>query len=173
VAAGGQAGSRCADVFTFQVLLDRRGFSPGEIDGVSGRNLEHALRAFQRANGLSDSGKPDCQTLHALSGGEAQAGDVTTPYEITGVSWMPPFHYNPDLFWDADPKHTRATIKPGPNNPVGVVWIDISKPHYGIHGTPEPSRVGHTASHGCVRLTNWDAARVAALSWPGMPVTFK
>ena len=86
---------------------------------------------------------------------------------------MPPFNYNPDLFWDADPSHTKARIKPGPNNPVGVAWIDIDKEHYGIHGTPEPSKVGHTQSHGCVRLTNWDAARLAALVAPGTPVIFK
>jgi lipoprotein-anchoring transpeptidase ErfK/SrfK len=94
-------------------------------------------------------------------------------WKVTGVSWMPAFHYNPDLFWDADPKHSKATIKPGPNNPVGVVWIDISKEHYGLHGTPEPSKVGHTASHGCVRLTNWDAARVAGVARVGMAVSFK
>jgi len=52
------------------------------------------------------------------------------------------------------------------------VWIDISKPHYGIHGTPEPSAVGHTASHGCVRLTNWDALRLAAMVGKGTPVEF-
>ena len=54
----------------------------------------------------------------------------------------PPFNYNPDLFWDANPSHAKAKIAPGPNNPVGVVWIDLSKEHYGIHGTPEPSRIG-------------------------------
>ena len=54
-------------------------------------------------------------------------------------------------------------LPPGPNSPVGVVWIDLSKPHYGIHGTPEPAAIGHTESHGCVRLTNWDAARLAQM----------
>jgi lipoprotein-anchoring transpeptidase ErfK/SrfK len=81
----------------------------------------------------------------------------------------PPFHYNPDLFWDADAKDEKATIKSGPNNPVGVVWIDLSKPHYGIHGTPEPSSIGKTQSHGCIRLTNWDAAELAEMAAPGIP----
>jgi lipoprotein-anchoring transpeptidase ErfK/SrfK len=94
-------------------------------------------------------------------------------WKVTVVDWMPAFHYNPDLFWDAAPEDTRATIKPGPNNPVGVVWIGISKEHYGIHGTPEPSRIGRTESHGCVRLTNWDAARLAGLVSVGTPVIFK
>ena len=71
------------------------------------------------------------------------------------------------------PATTKATIKPGPNNPVGLVWIDLSKSHYGIHGTPEPSRIGHTTSHGCIRLTNWDAAELASMVKPGMPAFLK
>jgi len=91
---------------------------------------------------------------------------------VTGVRRNPEFHYNPELFWDAEPTHSKATIQPGPNNPVGIVWIDITRPHYGLHGTPEPSRVGKTASHGCVRLTNWDALKLASLVRPGSRVVF-
>lgn len=94
-------------------------------------------------------------------------------WTVTSVTWMPLFHYNPDLFWDAKPTNEKATLKPGPNNPVGVAWIDINKEHYGLHGTPEPSRIGHTESHGCVRLTNWDAARLASVVAAGTPVIFK
>jgi lipoprotein-anchoring transpeptidase ErfK/SrfK len=94
-------------------------------------------------------------------------------WKVNGVSKNPPFHYNPDLFWDADAKDEKATIKPGPNNPVGVVWIDLSKPHYGIHGTPEPSTIGKTQSHGCIRLTNWDAAELAEMVAPGIPAILK
>jgi lipoprotein-anchoring transpeptidase ErfK/SrfK len=94
-------------------------------------------------------------------------------WKINGVAKNPPFHYNPDLFWDADPAHSKAKIPPGPNNPVGVVWIDLSKDHYGIHGTPVPSTVGHTQSHGCIRLTNWDAMELAALVGPGTPAVLK
>jgi lipoprotein-anchoring transpeptidase ErfK/SrfK len=93
-------------------------------------------------------------------------------WTVTAVARNPSFNYNPDLFWDADPAHAKAKLPPGPNGPVGVVWIDISKPHYGIHGTPEPSTVGHTTSHGCVRLTNWDALRLAALVGKGTKVEF-
>lgn len=89
-------------------------------------------------------------------------------WKIKGVANNPVFHYNPKLFWDADPKSTKAKIPPGPNNPVGTVWIDLSKEHYGIHGTPEPSKIGKTESHGCIRLTNWNAAIVAAAVSPGM-----
>jgi lipoprotein-anchoring transpeptidase ErfK/SrfK len=93
-------------------------------------------------------------------------------WTVTGVARNPKFHYNPDLFWDADPSHAKATVPPGPNGPVGVVWIDLDKPHYGIHGTPEPGTIGHTASHGCVRLTNWDAVAVAGLVAKGTKVVF-
>lgn len=62
------------------------------------------------------------------------------------------------------PAHAAA----GPNSPVGAVWIDLSKPHYGIHGTPMPSTIGKTSSHGCIRLTNWDALELAKIVAPGM-----
>jgi lipoprotein-anchoring transpeptidase ErfK/SrfK len=93
-------------------------------------------------------------------------------WKVTGVHLNPTFNYNPDLFWDADPEHGKAKVPPGPNNPVGVVWIDISKEHYGLHGTPEPQTVGKTTSHGCVRLTNWDALTLAGLVKEGTPVHF-
>jgi lipoprotein-anchoring transpeptidase ErfK/SrfK len=94
-------------------------------------------------------------------------------WKVTGVQRMPAFHYNPDLFWDASPEHSKAKIPSGPNNPVGVAWIDLSKPHYGIHGTPEPSQVGHVQSHGCVRMTNWDVRRVMEWARPGTLVVFQ
>jgi len=93
-------------------------------------------------------------------------------WKVTGISRNPTFNYNPTLFWDADPAHAKAKIPAGPNNPVGVVWIDISKEHYGIHGSPEPGKIGHTESHGCVRLTNWDAMTVAGMVKAGTPVRF-
>ena len=94
-------------------------------------------------------------------------------WKVTVVSPHPVFHYNPDLFWNASEADEKAKIQPGPNNPVGVVWIGISKEHYGIHGTPEPSLIGHAESHGCVRLTNWDAAELAKIVTVGTPVVFK
>jgi lipoprotein-anchoring transpeptidase ErfK/SrfK len=94
-------------------------------------------------------------------------------WKVTGVSWNPTFNYNPDLFWDADPAHAKAKIPAGPNNPVGVVWVDINKEHFGLHGTPEPSTIGRTESHGCVRLTNWDATRLGRLVGVGTKVTIQ
>lgn len=94
-------------------------------------------------------------------------------WTIKGVSRNPDFHYNPDLFWDASSKDEKAVLKPGPNGPVGVVWIDLSKDHYGIHGTPEPQLIGLTESHGCIRLTNWDAARLAQMVKTGVKAKFQ
>jgi lipoprotein-anchoring transpeptidase ErfK/SrfK len=94
-------------------------------------------------------------------------------WKVTVVNPHPVFYYNPDLFWNAPESDAKAKIQPGPNNPVGVVWIGISKEHYGIHGTPEPSLVGHAESHGCIRLTNWDAAELAEIVAPGTPVILK
>jgi lipoprotein-anchoring transpeptidase ErfK/SrfK len=93
-------------------------------------------------------------------------------WKVTGVFPNPKFHYNPNLFWDAKATDEKATLQPGPNNPVGLVWIDLSKEHYGIHGTPEPKTISKTTSHGCVRLTNWDALTVASMVKPGTPVHF-
>lgn len=94
-------------------------------------------------------------------------------WKINGVATNPEFHYNPKLFWDVSDKKPDALLPPGPNSPVGVVWIDLSKPHYGIHGTPEPHLIGRSESHGCIRLTNWDAARLALMVSPGTPAIFQ
>jgi lipoprotein-anchoring transpeptidase ErfK/SrfK len=285
----------CGTPLAFQVLLDRRGFSPGELDGRLGPNAKRAIAEFQQSTGQPATGVPDCTTWQALGGDSSEittvyhiteadaqgpfvdtippdlleqsklpalgyrsmterlaerfhaspalltqlnrrasfaaGNDIEVPavqpfdpsmkpapagpaatvtvevsregslkvlrpdggieffapitsgsehdplpagnWKVTGVQWMPPFHYNPALFWDANPTHTSAKIAPGPNNPVGVVWIDVNVEHYGLHGSPEPGRIGHTESHGCVRLTNWDAARLASLVKIGTPVVFK
>ncbi len=94
-------------------------------------------------------------------------------WKVRGVARNPTFAYNPELFWDAHADQAKAKLAAGPNNPVGVVWIDLDKDHYGLHGTAEPGKVGHAESHGCVRLTNWDAERVAEMVAPGTPVVFE
>jgi lipoprotein-anchoring transpeptidase ErfK/SrfK len=89
-------------------------------------------------------------------------------WKINGVALNPTYNYNPDLFWDAETDEKKVKLAGGPNSPVGAVWIDLSKPHYGIHGTPMPSTIGKTSSHGCIRLTNWDAIELAKIVTPGM-----
>ncbi|QGN53420.1 L,D-transpeptidase family protein [Novosphingobium sp. Gsoil 351] len=93
-------------------------------------------------------------------------------WKILGVSKNPPFHYNPALFWDAKAGDEKAKLPPGPNGPVGVAWIDLSKEHYGIHGTPHPETIGRAESHGCVRLTNWDVARLSQMVSGSTKVSF-
>lgn len=271
-----------------QVLLDRAGFSPGEIDGRPGGNTTTAIRGFQKRHALDPSGKLDAATAKTLQSDTADAvvsyvitaEDVVGPFEtlpddvagkaklaalgyaspleglgekfhaspkllqrlnpdadfatagteirvpnvadsrplgkaaqvvvdkpdrtvsilddagtviaqfpastgsthdplpigkwtIKGVARDPKFHYNPSLFWDADAGDAKATLPPGPDNPVGVVWVDLSKPHYGIHGTPEPSTIGKTESHGCIRLTNWSARSLAGSVSPGTPAVLQ
>jgi lipoprotein-anchoring transpeptidase ErfK/SrfK len=94
-------------------------------------------------------------------------------WRIRGTEHNPVFHYNPRLFWDAADNARARRLPAGPNSPVGVVWIDLSKEHYGIHGTPEPRTIGRSESHGCIRLTNWDAARLAQMVRPGLIATFR
>jgi lipoprotein-anchoring transpeptidase ErfK/SrfK len=94
-------------------------------------------------------------------------------WKITGYSYNPKFHYNPDLFWDAKPGDEKQLLPAGPNGPVGVIWMDLSKEHYGIHGTAEPQFIGRTESHGCIRMTNWDAARLSLIVKPGTPAVFE
>jgi lipoprotein-anchoring transpeptidase ErfK/SrfK len=84
----------------------------------------------------------------------------------------PHFHYDPKLYHEVPDWEPDAQLKPGPNSPVGVVWIALSKPHYGIHGTKEPDAIGYASSHGCIRLTNWDAAEVQHRISEGVNVAF-
>jgi lipoprotein-anchoring transpeptidase ErfK/SrfK len=106
------------------------------------------------------------------------SGSVHAPlpfgnWKVTEVRRNPTYDYNPNLFWDPKPTSVKETIAAGPNNPVGVVWIGISDPHYGIHGTPDPGEIGYTQSDGCVRLTNWDASRLASMVTKGTAVVFE
>jgi len=94
-------------------------------------------------------------------------------WKVLHVSPNPDWKMNPAILKGVSDDKKAEIIPPGPNNPVGVVWIDLSKEHYGIHGTPGPEKIGVAESNGCVRLTNWDAARVALMVKGGTPVIFK
>ena len=94
-------------------------------------------------------------------------------WTVPTFSYLPPFHYQPDLFWDVADDKAAQKLPPGPNGPVGIAWLDLSKENYGIHGTNSPETIGRAESHGCIRLTNWDVLRLARMMKPGFKAVFQ
>jgi lipoprotein-anchoring transpeptidase ErfK/SrfK len=117
-----------------------------------------------------DDGKPAI-VYPATIGSDATPSPEGT-HEVRTVAEFPTYSYNPDVNFRQGNNMEKLTIPPGPNGPVGSTWIDLTEPTYGIHGTPEPAQISKTSSHGCIRLTNWDAAELAKLVTPGVKVTF-
>ncbi|MGN7736131.1 L,D-transpeptidase family protein [Hyphomicrobiales bacterium] len=104
--------------------------------------------------------------------GSREAPSPSGTHKVKGVARTPPYVYNPKINFQQGDNRKILTLPGGPNGPVGSVWIDLSKPTYGIHGTPEPSMIDKSGSHGCVRLTNWDAEELAGMVKPGVIVEF-
>ena len=107
----------------------------------------------------------------------ASIGSADTPspsgtVTVERIALNPGYTYNPKINFQQGANNKVLTLQPGPNGPVGTVWIALSKPTYGIHGTPEPSKIGKTQSHGCIRLTNWDATELAKMASAGVTVEF-
>jgi len=108
----------------------------------------------------------------------ATIGDTHDPlpignWTVTSVVHYPWFNYDPELFWNADPKKATAILPPGPRNPAGAVWIGLSKEHYGIHGTTDPGHIRHGESAGCIRLTNWNVVDLSHMVRRGTPVVLE
>jgi lipoprotein-anchoring transpeptidase ErfK/SrfK len=130
---------------------------------------------------ISDGGR----YLHALDANDrivyhfpATLGSDYSPsptgeYSITNIAHDPTWHYQPDLLEGVDDSEPDAVLPAGPNNAVGVVWMQLSRPHYGIHGTSAPETIGYATSNGCVRLTNWDAELLGGRVQPATPVSFR
>lgn len=136
---------------------------PADVDHIEVNKAEGSVKAF------AEDGR-----LLAYYPATIGSGDNPTPtgtVKVNGVARNPDYVYDPSKLSYGD-VNRKVVVKPGPNNPVGVVWIDLNKPSYGIHGAPEPDKIGKTASHGCVRLTNWDAWELADKVKPGVMVRF-
>jgi lipoprotein-anchoring transpeptidase ErfK/SrfK len=91
---------------------------------------------------------------------------------VVGITTNPAYSFDPAMWPEVNNVTQKLLIPPGPRNPVGVCWIALSLPGYGIHGTPTPEMIGKTGSHGCFRLTNWDATRLGGMVEAGMAVEF-
>lgn len=111
--------------------------------------------------------------MFTVSSGSSEFPLPLGEWKVVGVAHNPPYDYNPEVLTGGAKSGETYQLPPGPNGPVGIVWIDLNKEHYGIHGTPEPQSIGRAQSHGCVRLTNWDAARLAEMVKPGTKVVFE
>lgn len=148
-----------------RIVVPRIGAAPlpADVDHIVVDKAEGSVRAF------AEDGR-----LLAFYPATIGSGDNPTPsgvVRVNGVARNPEYTYDPaKLSFNRGDR--KIVIPPGPNGPVGVVWIDLNKPSYGIHGTPDPEKIGKTASHGCVRLTNWDAWQLAAAVKPGVEVRF-
>ena len=93
-------------------------------------------------------------------------------WKVTTYVFLPPFNYQPELLQNAK-SDEELRLPPGPNGPVGVAWLDLTKEHYGIHGTNEPQSIGRAESSGCIRMTNWDVLRLARMMEPGFTAIFQ
>lgn len=131
------------------------------------------VRISIRGNTFSGFDQQDNLIFHAPTtlGSEYDPSPRET-VEVKKITFDPWFHYQPTLFHEVSDDEPEANLSPGPNSPVGIVWIALSKPHFGIHGTSSPDSIGYASSHGCVRLTNWDARDVAHRLKPGVKVEF-
>ena len=142
-----------------------RGESPARIAGIEVDKGARLVRI------LDPSGKS--LAVFPASIGSAEKPAPSGEAEVKRVARNPTYHYDPNFAFKGVKAKRPFTIAAGPNNPVGSVWIDLSIESYGIHGTPEPGKIGATFSHGCIRLTNWDAEDLASMVQKGTKVSFK
>jgi len=138
--------------------------APAKADRVEVDKARQTVKLFDKSNALIG--------FYPATVGSEEKPSPTGTLKVTEISRNPTYRYNPAYHFKGVHSTKPFTIKPGPNNPVGTVWINLSAEGYGIHGTPEPGKVSKAESHGCVRLTNWDAERVAASVSKNTPVIF-
>lgn len=138
--------------------------NPAKADRVEVDKTRQTVKLFDKSNVLIG--------FYPATVGSEEKPSPSGTLKVTEIDQNPTYRYNPAYHFKGVHSRKPFTIKPGPNNPVGTVWINLSADGYGIHGTPSPGKVSKAASHGCVRLTNWDAERVATRVSKGTPVAF-
>jgi lipoprotein-anchoring transpeptidase ErfK/SrfK len=137
---------------------------PEKADRVEVDKNRQTVKLFDKANALIG--------FYPATVGSQEKPSPLGTLKVTEIDRNPTYRYNPAYHFKGVHSRKPFTIRPGPNNPVGTVWINLSADGYGIHGTPFPGKVSKAESHGCVRLTNWDAERVAQRLSKGTPVAF-
>jgi len=141
---------------------------PNVVRPPAGRALRVVVSKSRRVVTAYGAGDKILAQYPATIGGPHDPLPVGS-WKLVSVQHYPWFYYQPERFWNADPNEATAKLPPGPRNPAGVVWMGLSKPHYGIHGAPEPGHVHHDESYGCIRLTNWDVLDLAHMVRVGTP----
>lgn len=177
------AAEKLSERFHMDIELLRRlnptaTFVPGETIAVARPGDARTAEVFriqaERTRGQLSAYAKDGSLIAAYP---ATIGSKQTPspkgtHKVKGVARNPTYAYNPAINFQQGGNRKKLTLPSGPNGPVGSVWIDLTEPTYGIHGTPEPSLIDKVGSHGCIRLTNWDAEELAGMVKPGVVVEF-
>ncbi|NNE93140.1 MAG: L,D-transpeptidase [Verrucomicrobiales bacterium] len=119
--------------------------------------------------------RKDGKLVHTFPITPGAEGNQAPPgnWKVDTVAFMPTFRYDEKMLEEGKRSENAHIFPPGPNNPVGIVWIGINSEGIGIHGTSNPDDIGRNASHGCIRLANWDAAKLAPLVGVGTPVVIR
>ena len=149
---------------TIAVVDTGEGATPAKADRVEIDKVRQTVKLFDKSNALIG--------FYPASVGSEEKPSPSGTLKVTEIDPNPTYRYNPAYHFKGVHSRKPFTIRPGPNNPVGTIWINLSGDGYGIHGTPSPQNISKGQSHGCVRLTNWDAERVAASVAKGTPVVF-
>jgi len=139
-------------------------FAKGDVARVDVSKADASVRAYDKDDKLI--------AFYPATVGSTERPSPSGIHKVVGVAFNADYTYDPKKLAWGPRAAGKLVVKAGPNNPVGVVWIDLNAPSYGLHGTPDPDKIGKTASHGCVRLTNWDAIALAHGVKPGVVVRF-
>ncbi|WP_027553598.1 L,D-transpeptidase family protein [Bradyrhizobium sp. Cp5.3] len=160
----GRRFDRAGDTILVVDIGSGEGGATAKADRVEIDKSRQTVKLFDKSNALIG--------FYPATVGSEEKPSPSGTLKVTEISKNPTYRYNPAYHFKDVRSRKPFKIRPGPNNPVGTVWINLSAEGYGIHGTPSPGKISKAQSHGCVRLTNWDAERVAGRVSKGTPVAF-